>query len=199
MPVRQIPLNAIIAPIDTSLSLNKSQNPTFLFKKQEVDRQKKRKRIFRIGLIAVASILLIYFLQGTIWLAIVPSAIFSFLKIRARIQNRPPAQYEEYDPLAYDSSYARKSVRRFVTGLIFTLLSVVTVIASIASELEALVVPFLGSYITGLIFFAAALIAVIKSFKRKEPFKSTATLILVLSLLFLLPVLTTPLAAIFGG
>jgi hypothetical protein len=199
IPIKQPPLNAIIAPIDTSLAFKANTNTSFLYKKNEIDKKTKQKRIFRIVLLAASSILLIYFLQSTIWLAIIPAAIFSFFKIRNKMRSRPTREYAEYDPHAYHESHARKSVRRFVYGLISTLISIVSLIFGVISESSFFAFPFLGTYVLGVIFFIMAIIAVIKSNTLKEPFKSTTTLILVLSFLFLLPFLITPLGVIFGA
>lgn len=190
-------VNAVVE-FNTTTTVQSNTNHSFSLRQEEKTGTKKRK-VLKIVLGVVAGLLLIYLLQGSIWLSIIGASIFTFFKMRKWIRNRPPRE----EPIAasnneipFKRSFARKSILTFVFGIVFMALSFILLILAIASGGGVAVLLFVIAGLLSLAFNISSIVLSLKSIMRNEPYKSGAIVILVLSILFALIEIGFPLAAL---
>lgn len=149
----------------------------------------KKKRILNAILWGGLALLAIYFLQGTIWLTIVGLISLSTYLLRNRSKNRPPVS--PYPVIAKSRShYAKKGLRAFLWGLGTLILAFLTIFLAIISEAALFsLILLIGLALTSTILFSVAIGRAIKSLRQKEEDTITPIVVLILSILFLLPLL----------
>ena len=179
----------------------KQRISNYLLKKissSKIDTNKKSKstRVLNIVLITLLSLAAIYLLQGTFWLTVVALMVLSIFQFRKWKRNRPPQP-----PIVTKGNYyGKKSLRSFLIGLSNIVLGFLTVILAIASEGAAFtLVLLLGFTLLGVIFLSLAISRAIKSLKLREEDNTTSIIVLVLSILLLLPILTSLLFGLLLG
>jgi hypothetical protein len=167
----------------------------------------KTEKIILYTFLIISIVAFVYFLQGTIWLTIV--GLLAVLGIRRgkKQRERETSQYVYVDDkgeevavaqntqksskITYGKSYATRSVKSFLKGLGLLALAVIlsALFSEIFFEVGILLLLLFAALIGGLIFMAFAFSQSVKSISNKEPEKDKAVLMLILSLLFLLPLL----------
>lgn len=166
----------IAASLEKPLSTDKTISP-------------KKKRILKAILWGGLALLAIYFLQGTIWLTIVGLiSLFTYL-LRHRSKNRPPVN--PYPIIVQSRNhYAKKGLRAFLWGLGTLILAFLTIFLAIISEAALFsLILLLGLALISTILFSVAIGRAVKSLRQKEEDTVTPIIVLVLSILFLLPLL----------
>jgi hypothetical protein len=170
----------------------------------------KTEKIILYTFLIISIVAFVYFLQGTIWLAIVGLLAFLGIRMGKKQRERETSQYvyindkgeevavaqntQTTSKITYGKSYATRSVKSFLKGLGLLGLTVVLGFASLF-ESGFLILLLFAALIGSLIFMAFAFGQSVKSISNKEPEKDKAILILILSLLFLLPLVII----FFGG
>jgi hypothetical protein len=175
------------------------------FKKNSPKPRTKIEKIILYTFLIISIVAFIYFLQGTIWLAVVGLLAFLGIKMGKKQRERENSQYVYVDdkgkevPVAqntqtlskvsYGKSYASRSVKSFLRGLGLLGLTVVLglLFAEIFFDVGILILILFAALIGSLVFMAFAFGQSVKSISNKEPEKDKAILMLILSLLFLLP------------
>ena len=177
----------------------------------------KAEKIILYAFLIVSIIAFIYFLQGTIWLSIIGLITFLGIKAGKKQRERPEIVYlnekgEEVVPTqsytnskaTHGKSYASRSVKSFLRGLgLLGLAFLLFLVGSQSFLFDSgffIIILFLAAIIAWT-FISVAFIQSLKSISNKELDKDKAVLILILSLLFLLPLLVSLLggfAGIFG-
>ena len=178
----------------------------------DADKAKKaarRRRIFSIILAVIAGVLLVSFLQGTIWLGILTLGIVSYFVNRNKINEWEQRRYErlqnpdvradsieEIDedgtvirkkiPLSHPSNkWTRRAVSRFAVGLIApTVGGIVLLLGALGSNGLATVGILLVA--VGVGFLLVSVVNAIQAIRDKEPRRKYAKLVLVVGLLFIL-------------
>ncbi len=164
--------------------------------KIDTDKKSKSTRVLNIVLITFFSLATIYLLQGTFWLTVVALLVLSIFQFRKWKRNRPP----QPPIVTKGNQYGKKSLRAFLIGLSSHVLGFLTLILAIASEGAAFsIILFLGFALLGTIFLSLALARAIKSLRLREEDNTTSIIVLVLSILLLLPILTSLLAGLLLG
>jgi hypothetical protein len=169
--------------------IKKKQNrlATFLLKaylKKATQANKgKVNKIIRIIFFSIIGILLIFALQGSIWLSILSAITFLSLKVwqRWRIRNKYRDDDNQNEP-----SYSTRSVYPFLIALglwVFAFLLPVFFPSAPAIILSL----FFLTFITGFVFLLISLARAIKGIKQKDSDGLTAVVVLLLSLLVVLP------------
>jgi hypothetical protein len=162
----------------------------------DTDKKSKSNRVLNIVLITFFSLAAIYLLQGTFWLTVVALLVLSIFQLRKWKRNRPP----QPPIVTKGNQYGKKSLRAFLIGLSSLVLGFLTLILAIASEGAAFSIAFLfGFALLGVIFLSLAISRAIKSLKLKEEDNTTSIIVLVLSILLLLPILTSLLFGLLLG
>ncbi len=179
-------------------------------------RTKAEKIILYVFLI-VSIIAFIYFLQGKIVLSIIGLVMFLAIKAGKKQREQPENVYlnekgEEVVPtpsytkskVTNGKSYASRSVKSFLRGLgLFGLTFLLALVGAQSFLFESgffIIILFLAAIVAWTLI-GVAFIQSLKSISNKELDKDKAVLILILSLLFLLPMLISLLggfANIFG-
>lgn len=170
------------------------------------------RRIFKILLLIAAGVLLIYWLQGTIGLALVTGGGIAYWLNRDRIaeaqrRNRERRYaYEQenkntYKDRATDSfnhpanKWTHRALKRFLIGIGLTFLGLIFVIlsfiASISSSIGALAIFAIGLSIIGYGFTVVGFFNAIKALVAKEPQSAWAWIVVILGSPFILSLLFT--------
>jgi hypothetical protein len=183
------------------------------FKKYSPKTRTKTEKIILYTFLVISIVAFVYFLQGTIWLAVISLLAFLGIKMGKKQRERENSQYvyvndkgeevavaqntQTTSKVSYGKSYASRSVKSFLRGLGSLGLTVVLslLFAEIFSGVGILILLLFAALIGSLIFMAFAFGQSVKSISNKEPEKDKAILILILSLLFLLPLVII----FFGG
>jgi hypothetical protein len=197
-----LPLKAVVVfKYDVAFSKNtptthfkKKQNrlATFLLKaylkKATQPSKEKVNKVVRIILFSIIGILLIFTLQGSIWLSILSGLTFLSLKLwqRRRYRNKDTDEDDRTYANQNGRSYSTRSVYSFLLGLgswFFTFLLPV-----LFPNAPAVIVGlFFLAFFTGFILFLITLVRAMKGIQRKEPDRVKAIVVLLLSLLLVLP------------
>ena len=165
----------------------------------------KTEKIILYTFLIISIVAFVYFLQGTIWLAIVGLLAFLGIRMGKKQRERETSQYvyindkgeevavaqntQTTSKITYGKSYATRSVKSFFKGLGLLGLTVILslLFAEIFFDVGILILLLFAALIGSLIFMAFAFGQSVKSISNKESEKDKAVLILILSLLFLLP------------
>ncbi len=173
----------------------------------------RSKRFWRIFGAIVGGLALIYWLQGTIWLAIATLAIILYATNRKKIGGWERNRYARMQSQTTDNKWldkdstgnpiytlshsankwTRRAINRFATGVILGGIGLVLLLLGIVAEASAFTT---GLLILGVVAAGAGYISVIISFfdackavANKEPKQSLAWLVITLSLLIISPIL----------
>lgn len=188
----------------------------------DADKDKKaarRRRIFSIVLSVLAGILLIYFLQGTIWLSVITLGIISYFTNRNKINDWERQRYERMQnpdvvadmieetdedgnvirkkiPLSHPlNKWTRRAVNRFVVGLIApTVGGMLLLIGLFGGNALTLIGTLLIG--VGVGFLLVSIVNAFQAIQNKEPRRKYAVIVLVIGLLFLLQYLLTAAAGL---
>ncbi len=177
-------------------------------KKTNDKRKALWQRIFTIILLVTASVLLVYWLQGTIGLALAGLGIVGYWRNRDRIvewerrrqervyaYERAPSKYKDYNGKSTDSlshpanSWTRRALTRFLIGIGLTFLSFIFLILSILSSGGAIIAL---TAIMAIISFALVIMSFVNAVKAisiKEPQSAWAWIVVILGLPFILSLL----------
>jgi hypothetical protein len=157
-------------------------------KKATQPNKEKVNKIVRIVLFSIIGILLIFALQGLIWLSILSGLTFLIFKIWQRSRYRNKQENEDDRTYANQNgrSYSTRSVYSFLLGLgswVFSFLLPV-----LFPNAPAFIVGlFFLTFFAGFILFLITLVRAMKGIQRKEPDRVKAIVVVVLSLLLVLP------------
>jgi hypothetical protein len=173
------------------------------------------RRIFKILLLVAAGVLLIYWLQGTIALAILTGGGITYWLNRDRIAERQRLNRERmyaydqegkktYKGKATDSlshpanKWTRRALSRFLIGVGFVFLGLIALILAFAiASSEAFAIFAAALFILGYGFTLTGFFNAIKALSRKEPQSAWAWIVVILGLPFILS-LVLSLALGFG-
>jgi hypothetical protein len=162
------------------------------------------RRIFKILLLVAAGVLLIYWLQGTIGLALVTGGSLAYWLNRDRIaesQRRNRERMYAYDKegkktykgKATDSmshpanKWTRRALSRFLIGVGMTFLGLIFVIVSLVSGLsEAIAIFAFALLLVGYGFTVTSFFNAVKALTTKEPQSAWAWIVVLLGLPFIL-------------
>ena len=159
-------------------------------KKATQPNKEKTNKIVRIVLFSIIGILLVFALQGSIWLSILSGLTFLSLKLWQRIRYRNKNTDEDDRIYANQNgrSYSTRSVYSFLLGLGFWAFSFLLPV--LFPNAPALIVSlFFVTFFTGFICFLVTLVRAMKGIRRNEPDKTKAIVVLLLSLLLVLPLI----------
>ena len=178
----------------------------------DADNEKKtarRRRIFSIILAVITGLLLIYFLQGTIWLSVLTLGIVSYFVNRNKINDWERRRYERMqnpdvtadtiEEIAEDGSvykkkiplshplnkWTRRAVNRFAIGLIAPSIGGILLLLGLFGGGSLAVVGGLLVAI-GVGFLIVSIVNAFQAVQAKEPRRKYAVVVLVVGLLFLL-------------
>jgi accessory gene regulator protein AgrB len=174
-------------------------------KKYSPQPRTKTEKIILYTFLVIGIVAFVYFLQGTIWLTIVGLLAFLGIRMGKKQRERETSHYvyindkgeevalaqntQKTSKISYGKSYATRSVKSFLRGLGLLALGVIlsALFSEIFFEVGILILLLFAALLGGLIFMAFAFGQSVKSISNKEPEKDKAVLMLILSLLFLLP------------
>lgn len=170
----------------------------------------RRRRIFSIIAAVIIGVLLIYFLQGSIWLTVVTLGIFSYFSNRNKINDWERRRYERLQnpnvveetepeiegetaadrqkrarrdlPLSHVANkWTRRAINRFLIG---TIGFIVGIIALVLGTVSGGTFPTLALLIltVGYLFSLVGFVNAIQAISAKEPKKDLAWLIVILGL-----------------
>jgi hypothetical protein len=180
---------------------------------QKAKKSTLAQRIFKALLLIVVGILLIYWLQGTIGLALVTGGSLAYWLNRDRIaeaQRRQKERLYAYDQEGKKSykykgdnslsspanKWTRRALSRFLIGLGLTFLSIIFfIVALISSVSETIAILAVGLFLVGYGFTISSFINAVRALIEKEPQSAWAWLVVLLALPFLFTLL---LSIIFG-
>jgi hypothetical protein len=157
-------------------------------KKATQPNKEKVNKIVRIILFSIVGILLIFALQGSIWLSILSGLTFLSLKLwqRRRYRNKDTDEDDRTYANQNGRSYSTRSVYSFLLGLGSWAFSFLLPV--LFPNAPAVIVGlFFLAFFTGFILFLITLVRAMKGIQRKEPDRVKAIVVLVLSLLLVLP------------
>ena len=165
-------------------------------------------RIFTVLLLVAAGVLLVYWLQGTIGLALAGLGIVSYWRNKDRIidwerrrqervyaYERAPSKYKDYKGKSTDSlshpanNWTRRALTRFLFGIGLTFLSIVFLVLSILSSGDAIIALTAIMLIIGFVLVFTSLVNAIKAISIKEPQSAWAWIVVILGLPFILSLL----------
>jgi putative Ca2+/H+ antiporter (TMEM165/GDT1 family) len=165
---------------------------TFLFKaylkKAKKLNKEKVDKIIRTSLFVIIGVLLIFTLQGSIWLSILSGLTFLSIKLWQRIRNRNKEENEDDRTYANQNgrSYSTRSVYSFLWGLGLWFFSFLLPVL-FPNAPAGIISLFFITFITGFVFFLISLVRAMKGIQQKEPNRVKAIVVLLLSLLLVLP------------
>jgi hypothetical protein len=165
-------------------------------------------RIFTVILLVAAGVLLVYWLQGTIGLALAGLGIVSYLRNKDRIidwerrrkervyaYEKAPSKYKDYNGKSTDSlshpanNWTRRALTRFLFGIGLTFLSIIFLVISIISSGGAIITLTAIMAIIGFVLVFTSLVNAIKAISIKEPQSGWAWVVVILGLPFVLSLL----------
>lgn len=160
------------------------------------------RRIFKIILLAAASILLIYWLQGTIGLALVTGGGIAYWLSRDRIAERKRLNRERQyaykqerkksgnatSSLSHPANkWTRRALTRFLYGIGLILLALIFFIAALFESLPETIAIFAAALIlVGYSFMIASFFNAVKALVTKEPQSVWAWIVVIFNLPLLL-------------
>jgi hypothetical protein len=195
--------------IEKQANINRNPTITEGANKKTSDKRKALwQRIFTVIFLVAAGVLLVYWLQGTIGLALAGLGIVSYWRNRDRIVDwerrrqerayayeRAPSKYKDYNGKSTDSlnhpanNWTRRALTRFLVGIGLTFLSVVFLILSILSSGGAIITLTAIMLIIGFVLIFTSLVNAIKAISIKEPQSAWAWIVVILGLPFILSLL----------
>ena len=154
-------------------------------------------RVFTIFLLAIAAVLLVYFLQGTIGLGLATLAIVSYWRNRNRIAAWERRQKERLDGYATTESgekiykndknsplkngtnkWTNRAVKRFLWGVSLIFLTFILALSAIFIDVSAVVgTIFILTFFVGYGFTIASVVNALQAINAKEPQSGWAWLI----------------------
>jgi hypothetical protein len=165
-------------------------------------------RIFTVVLLVAAGVLLVYWLQGTIGLALAGLGIVGYWRNKDRIidwerrrqervyaYERAPSKYKDYNGKSTNSlshpanNWTRRALTRFLFGIGLTFLSIVFLVLSIINSGGAIVTLTAIMLIAGFVLVFTSLVNAIKAISMKEPQSAWAWIVVILGLPFILSLL----------
>ncbi len=175
----------------------------------DVKKAARRRRIFSIILTVLAGILLVYFLQGTIWLGAITLGIIGYFTNRNKISEWERQRYErmqnpdvsadtieEIDdegnvirkkiPLSHPlNKWTRRAVNRFVIGLVAPSVGGLLLLLGLLGS-SGLAIVGGGLVAVGVGFLIVSVVNAFQAIRDKEPRRKYAKVVLIVGLLFLL-------------
>jgi uncharacterized membrane protein len=167
------------------------------------------RRIFKAFLLVAAAVLLIYWLQGTIGLALITGGGIAYWLNRDRIAERQRRNRERmyaydregkktYQGKATDSlshpanRWTKRALSRFLIGVGLTFLGIIFIIVSLVSGLsEAIAILAVGLFVVGYGFTITGFFNAIRALATKEPQSAWAWVVVLLGLPFILSLLVS--------
>jgi small-conductance mechanosensitive channel len=195
--------------LEKQASIKKNDTYTEGGNKKTNDKRKALwQRIFTVLLLVAAGVLLVYWLQGTIGLALAGLGIASYWRNKDRIidwerrrqervyaYEKAPSKYKDYKGKSTDSlshpanNWTRRALTRFLFGIGLTFLSIVFLVLSILSSGDAIIALTAIMLIIGFVLVFTSLVNAIKAISIKEPQSAWAWIVVILGLPFILSLL----------